>query len=170
MSFYKQIIPFIDYIHSIRKLKNYLSFDMVFPARWSLPKSIVEEGQIVEFKTESSDLKGISFVAEISEPSIQDILTKIAKVIKLNKEKELKEKLFRQTVEQLKQTFEKTDLDKLQNLYFDFDIDEETNLEIHEPNETESENDKLAGEREEKGPKRTRTSKKSPSTTDEENQ
>lgn len=143
---------------------------MVFPARWSLPKSIVEEGQIVEFKTESSDLKGISFVAEISEPSIQDILTKIAKVIKLNKEKELKEKLFRQTVEQLKQTFEKTDLDKLQNLYFDFDIDEETNLEIHEPNETESENDKLAGEREEKGPKRTRTSKKSPSTTDEENQ
>ena len=170
MSFYKQIIPFIDYIHSIRKLKNYLSFDMVFPARWSLPKSIVEEGQIVEFKTESSELKGISFVAEISEPSIQDILTKIAKVIKLNKEKELKEKLFRQTVEQLKQTFEKTDLDKLQNLYFDFDIDEETNLEIHEPNETESENDKLAGEREEKGPKRTRTSKKSPSTTDEENQ
>ena len=170
MSFYKQIIPFIDYIHSIRKLKNYLSFDMVFPTRWSLPKSIVEEGQIVEFKTESSDLKGISFVAEISEPSIQDILTKIAKVIKLNKEKELKEKLFRQTVEQLKQTFEKTDLDKLQNLYFDFDIDEETNLEIHEPNETESENDKLAGEREEKGPKRTRTSKKSPSTTDEENQ
>ena len=29
--------------------------------------------------------------------------------------------MFKQTVEQLKQTFEKTDLDKLQNLYFDFD-------------------------------------------------
>ena len=39
----------------------------------------------------------------------------------MNKERELKEKLFKQTVEQLKQTFEKTDLDKLQNLYFDFD-------------------------------------------------
>jgi hypothetical protein len=49
-------------------------------------------------------------------------LTKIAKIIKLNKEKELKEKLFKQTIEQLKQTFEKTDLDKLQNLYFDFDL------------------------------------------------
>ena len=158
MSFYKQILPFIDYIHSIRKLKNYLSFDMVFPTKWSLPKSLVEEGQIVGFETDTAETKGISFVAEISD----------ANVIKLNKEKELKEKLFRQTVEQLKQTFEKTDLERLQNLYFDFDINEETNLDIHEPSETESENDKLVGEREEKGPKRTRTSKKSPSPTNEE--
>jgi hypothetical protein len=169
MSFYKQILPFIDYIHSIRKLKNYLSFDMVFPTKWSLPKSLVEEGQIVGFETDTAETKGISFVAEISDASTNEILRKIANVIKLNKEKELKEKLFRQTVEQLKQTFEKTDLERLQNLYFDFDINEETNLDIHEPSETESENDKLVGEREEKGPKRTRTSKKSPSPTNEEN-
>jgi hypothetical protein len=45
----------------------------------------------------------------------------MAKIIKLNKEKELKEKLFKDTVDQLKSTFEKTDLDKLKNLYFDFD-------------------------------------------------
>ena len=49
---------------------------------------------------------------------------------------ELKEKLFKQTIEQLKQTFEKNDLDKLQNLYFDFDLGEEdTNLDINEPAE-----------------------------------
>lgn len=168
MSFYKQLAPFLDYVHSIRKLKTYLSFDMVFPTKWSLPKSLVEEGQIVGFETDGADTKGISFVADTTDASVNEILTKIAKVIKLNKEKEMKEKLFRHTVEQLKQTFEKTDLDKLQNLYFDFDINEETNLDIHEPSETEPENDKLAGEREEKGPKRTRTSKKAPSTTDEE--
>ena len=80
----------------------------------------------------------------------------------------MKERLFRQTVEQLKQTFEKTDLDKLQNLYFDFDIDEDTNLDIHEPSETEPENNKLVGEREEEGPKRTRTSKKASSSTNQE--
>ena len=130
---------------------------------------MVEEGQIVGFETDTAETKGISFVAEISDASTNEILRKIANVIKLNKEKELKEKLFRQTVEQLKQTFEKTDLERLQNLYFDFDINEETNLDIHEPSETESENDKLVGEREEKGPKRTRTSKKSPSPTNEEN-
>ena len=164
------MLPFLDYVLSIRKLKTYLSFDMVFPAKWSLPKSLVEDGQVISFETESQDTKGISLVTEISEKSIEDLLLKIAKVIKMNKEKELKEKLFRQTVEQLKHTFEKTDLDKLQNLYFDFDVDEETNLEINEPTETEPKMDKLAGEREEKGPKRTRTSKKSLSQTDEENQ
>lgn len=122
MSFYKELEPFIEYIHSIRKLKNYLSIDLKFPTKWSLPKSIVEEGQVVGFESDDSNFKGISFVTEISEASVNVTLTKIAKIIKLNKEKELKEKLFKQTIEQLKQTFEKTDLDKLQNLYFDFDL------------------------------------------------
>jgi hypothetical protein len=122
MSFYKELEPFIEYIHSIRKLKNYLSIDLKFPTKWSLPKSIVEEGQVVGFESDDSNFKGVSFVTEISEVSVNVTLTKIAKIIKLNKEKELKEKLFKQTIEQLKQTFEKTDLDKLQNLYFDFDL------------------------------------------------
>jgi hypothetical protein len=109
---------------------------MVFPAKWSLPKSIVEEGQVVGFETEDQNMKGISFVAPIDELQISTTLTKIAKIIKLNKERELKEKLFKQTIEQLKQTFEKNDLDKLQNLYFDFDLGEEdTNLNIDEPAE-----------------------------------
>ena len=34
------------------------------------------------------------------------------------------------TVEQLKQTFEKTDLDKLQNLYFDFDVEDELDTDL----------------------------------------
>jgi hypothetical protein len=58
-------------------------------------------------------------------------MTKISKVIKLNKEKELKERLFKETVERLKSTFEKTDLDKLQNLYFDFEV-EDTTLDIED--------------------------------------
>jgi hypothetical protein len=130
MSFYKEIIPFIEYIHSIRKLKTYMSFDMVFPTKWTISKSIIDEGEIVAFQAEDQNYKGISFVAQIDESNISLALMKIAKIIKLNKERELKEKLFKQTVDQLKQTFEKTDLDKLQNLYFDFD--EEPELEINE--------------------------------------
>ena len=153
MSFYKELVPFVEYIHSIRKLKTYLSFDIVFPTKWAIPKSLVEEGQIVGFEAEDQNFKGISFVTPITDKDISNTLIKIAKIIKLNKEKEFKEKLFKQTVEQLKQTFEKTDLDKLQNLYFDFDegmntsldIDEEEepNLELHEQHEpvTESHED-----------------------------
>jgi len=131
MSFYKEIAPFVEYVHSIRKLKNYLSFDMTFPTKWSLPKSIVDEGQVVGFEAENQNYKGISFVSPIEEREISITMTKIAKIIKLNKERELKEKLFKQTVEQLKTTFEKTDLDKLQNLYFDFEV-EDTTLDIED--------------------------------------
>jgi hypothetical protein len=130
MSFYKEILPFVEYIHSIRKLETYLSFDMKFPTKWSIPKSIMDEGQIIGFEVDNQNLKGITFVSPIEESQMSTIMIKISKIIKLNKERELKEKLFKQTVEQLKQTFEKTDLDKLQNLYFDFDeSDLETELE-----------------------------------------
>jgi hypothetical protein len=137
MSFYKEIAPFVEYVHSIRKLKTYLSFDMTFPTKWSLPKSIVDEGQVVGFEAENQNYKGISFVSPIDEREISITMTKIAKIIKLNKERELKEKLFKQTVEQLKTTFEKTDLDKLQNLYFDFD-EEDTSLGIEDDSTEET--------------------------------
>jgi hypothetical protein len=145
MSFYKEIAPFIEYIHSIRRLKTYMSFDMIFPTKWTISKSIVDEGEIVAFQAEDQNYKGISFVAQIDESNISLALTKIARIIKLNKERELKEKLFKQTVDQLKQTFEKTDLDKLQNLYFDFD--ENPELEIDEEQDGfEPEDVELVGE------------------------
>ena len=104
-------------------------------------------------------MKGVSFVSQIDEKQISTTMAKIAKIIKINKERELKERLFKQTVEQLKQTFEKTDLDKLQNLYFDFDEEdstlaieddiedeEEPTLEIHEQNGPVNESPEDGGE------------------------
>jgi hypothetical protein len=156
MSFYKELSPFVEYIHSIRKLKNYLSFDMVFPTKWSIPKSLVDEGQIVGFEAENQNFKGISFVSPIDDSEVSKTLLKISKVIKLNKEKELKERLFKETVERLKSTFEKTDLDKLQNLYFDFndgdeipgldvEIDDADNDVDYEQDEQEPVDTELAG-------------------------
>lgn len=149
MSFYKEIAPFNEYIRSIRKLKTYLSFDLEFPSKWSIPKSLVEEGQAVAFESEDTNKKGISFVALFDETNISSTLTKVAKIIKLNKEKEIKEKLFKQTIEQLKETFERTDLDKLKTLYFDFDL-EETELEINHESET-TEDTSVAEQREGEG-------------------
>lgn len=150
MSFYKELVPFVQYIHSIRKLETYLSFDMAFPTKWSLPKSIIDEGQVIAFNLEDQNLKGVSFVSQINENDVSVMLTKIGKIIKLNKERELKEQLFKQTIDQLKQTFEKNDLDKLQNLYFDFETDA-PNLELDEQNGQESATIELADEREEEG-------------------
>jgi len=149
MSFYKELAPFVQYIHSIRKLENYLSFDMVFPTKWTLPKSIIDEGQVISFNVENQNSKGVTFVSQINENDISLILIKIAKIIKLNKERELKEQLFKQTIDQLKQTFEKNDLDKLQNLYFDFETDITPNLDLDEQNGQESTTIELVDEREE---------------------
>lgn len=133
---------------------------MVFPAKWSIPKSLVDGGQVVVFQSEDPNLKGISFVSIIGESEISKTMTNIAKIIKLNKEKELKEKLFKQTVEQLKITFEKTDLDKLKNLNFYFEQEDETpelDVELdddidetdYEQYEQERVDSELVGEREE---------------------
>jgi hypothetical protein len=101
---------------------------MKFPIKWSIPKSIIDEGKIIGFEVEDQNQKGITFVTTINEAEVSLILVKIGKIIKLNKERELKERLFKETVDQLKQTFEKTDLDKLKNLYFDFDEEIDTDL------------------------------------------
>ena len=141
MSFYKEIIPFVEYVHSIRKLENYLSFDMKFPTKWSIPKSIVDEGQVVGFEVDDPNMKGVTFICPIGDKEVSSIVVKIGKIIKLNKERELKERLFKQTVEQLKQTFEKTDLDKLQNLYFDFDVEDELDTDLESEIDIDNEQD-----------------------------
>ena len=129
---------------------------MVFPTKWSLPKSIVDEGQIVGFEAENQNFKGISFVSSIDDSEVSKTMIRISKVIKLNKEKELKERLFKETVERLKSTFEKTDLDKLQSLYFDFDdgddtpeldveLDEDENDSNYEQDEQEPNDTEMVG-------------------------
>ena len=139
MSLFIELEPFIDYLGSIRKLDDYLAIDLKFPIKWSLPKSYVDETQVVGFDTGDSNFKGISFITQIEKKSVEETLLRIAKVIKLNQERELKEKLFKQTIDKLKQTFEKTDLDKLQNLYFDFATDEEdtSHLDAYDTNRPE---------------------------------
>jgi hypothetical protein len=114
---------------------------MKFPTKWSIPKSIVDEGQVIGFDVEDPNMKGITFISPIGEKEVSSIIVKIGKIIKLNKERELKERLFKQTVEQLKQTFEKTDLDKLQNLYFDFDVEDELDTDLETEIDLEDEQD-----------------------------
>ena len=94
MSLYKEIENIVDYCSSIRKLKTYLSFDMVFPATWAVLKSQVDETKTVFNKSDDKG-KNISFVSEINEQSISETISNIETVINYNKEKEEKERLFK---------------------------------------------------------------------------
>ena len=120
MSLYKEIENIVDYCSSIRKLKTYLSFDMVFPATWAVLKSQVDETKTVFNKSDDKG-KNISFVSEINEHSISETISNIETVINYNKEKEEKERLFKEKVNELKNLFEKGGLEDLKNLKFDVD-------------------------------------------------
>ena len=120
MSLYKEIEKIVDYCSSIRKLKTYLSFDMVFPATWAVLKSQVDETKTVFNKSDDKG-KNISFVSEINEQSISETISNIETVINYNKEKEEKERLFKEKVNELKNLFEKGGLEDLKNLKFDVD-------------------------------------------------
>ncbi len=149
MSFYSEIEHFVEYIHSIRKLKDYLIFDMKFPSKWLIPKSMSDDGRLVPFETDSSDFRGISFVSDVNEIDTNGAIDKITRVIKINKEKELKERLFKEYVDKLKNTFESNNIDKLKNLQFEFnEID--INLNTDE-SDNEPEVNKLVRPREEEG-------------------
>lgn len=140
MSFYKQIEPFVEYLHSVRVMKSHLSFDLKFPIKWVIPKTLLEDTQTVPHESEDTNVKFLSFVAEINEIELGKTLSKISKIIKINKEREQKEILFKKTIEELKKTFEQNDLEKLQNLYFDFEnqVEETSNLEDYESGQSEN--------------------------------
>lgn len=157
MSFYKELLPISDYLVSIRKLEDHISFDLKFPMNWGLPKSFTEEEKIVPFDSGNQNSKGISFVCILHETEMSQTVSKILKVIKLNKDKELKEKLFRETIDTLKKTFETTDLETLKKLYFDFETEKAKTLE--DEAELEGATLELVDDRTEERPKRVRARK-----------
>ena len=133
MSLFKNLFELENFIVSIRRLDSHISFDVKFPSNWSMPKSTTTEFQVVPFDVKDDGWRGMSFVCEFDELNVEKNKNIILKVIKLNREREEKERLFQTVVSELKKTFEKTDLKTLQNLSIGFDEVENLNLESDGP-------------------------------------
>ena len=133
MSLYKEIENIVEYCSSIRKLKTYLSFDISFPKTWKLPKKYVIEDKVVEQQSSVENERMFSFVCEITEESVELIYNNIQGIIKYNLEREEKERLFEDKVNELKSIFEKQNLNSLQALKFDIN---EPKLELEDEEET----------------------------------
>lgn len=109
------------YLKSLRVLKNFVSFDMLFPIGWSLPKNIVDEIQLINNKVteEGVEYNLLSFVTENKKENIDKIEHSIEFIIKKNIEREEKDKLFQNKIEELKNIFENQELNNLMSLRFD---------------------------------------------------
>ncbi len=120
------------YLNSVRVLKNYITFDMIFPTTWVMLKKLPEGVEILQ-NTDKDDKIVTSFVCENKLNLIDTIETSIDKIVKTNIEREEKEKLFKLKVQELKNIFETKNLENLKGLKFD--VEELTNLLQNEPEE-----------------------------------
>ena len=118
MSLYKEFSSLLPYLQSVRKLKEYFSFDVSFPITWKLPKKYVDENRVVEQDSKTSTHRFFSFVSEINEEDVDRITSNIKSIVKYNLEREEKEQLFENKVNELKGIFEKQNLKNLKNLKF----------------------------------------------------
>lgn len=133
MSLYKDISQLYPYIVSIRKLKTYLSFDVSIPNTWKLPKKYVPENSAVEHESQVPNERSISFVSEFNEESVNKTTSNIQKIIQYNKEREEKERLLQDKVNELKTIFEKQDLTTLKSL--EFNLNKTNKIELSDEGE-----------------------------------
>ena len=71
----------------------------------------------------------MSIVCEINEQEVEKTVQNILRLIKINKEREEKELLFKEVVSDLKKTFKSSNLDSLKKLNFYFEEEKPKELE-----------------------------------------
>jgi len=142
MVFSQFITKVTKYLKSVRVLKNFVSFDMVFPTTWMTLKKFPEGVEVIQTETETGGMI-TSFVCENNKTLIDILEQTMDSYIKTNIEREEKEKLFKSKVQELKSIFENQKLENLKSLKFDIeeltkilhnDESEEANIENKETN------------------------------------
>jgi hypothetical protein len=143
MSLYKEFSTLFPYLQSVRKLQNFLSFDVMFSTSWKLPKKYVDEEKVMEQESKTPNMRLFSFVSEIDEQSIEKVSTNIQNIINYNLEREEKDVLFQTKVSELKNIFEKQSLKNLKMLKFEF---KQTKIELEDNEDEIREDAKLVSE------------------------
>jgi hypothetical protein len=134
MSFFTEFNTLSPYLQSVRKLKTYLSFDINFPNTWKIPKKFVDEETLLENVSDETGQRSFSFVTTFNEEEVEKIFSNLRNIIKYNKEREEKDKLFQTKVNELKSIFEKQNLNNLQALKFEISDGQKIELEDGEEN------------------------------------
>jgi len=120
MTYFNFIDKVQPYLKSVRILKNHVSFDMIFSDTWLITKSRYKDIEVIKGASEGDKVL-LSFVSPLDEDKINNIEDFVDSIIKTNREREEKDRLFRSKVQELKNIFEKQKLEDLKGLKFDVD-------------------------------------------------
>jgi len=142
MNLYEQLNEIFPHLISIRKLETYVSIDVELPTTWKLPKKYVDEKMVVEQKSAKTEFRCFSFATSFDEETLDKLLNNLKNIIKYNKEREEKERLFEEKVKELKSFFDKSNLTDLKSL--EFQVNNVLNLELEE--EEKEDEDRISRE------------------------
>lgn len=111
------------YLKSVRVLKDYVSFDLYLSSFWSIPKKFITDGieVINQENSDRPDSKVYSFVVKNEKQMVDSIEKAFKSIVSYNKEKEEKERLFKQKIQELKTMFESKGVDELKTLHFEME-------------------------------------------------
>ena len=133
----------LEYLQQIRKLEDYLIFDIEFPNTWKILKKFVIEDKFLNQGSSEDETKIIfSFVSEMTSESLKKTHDNIIGIINYKLEREMKENLLQSKIDELKNIFNNQSLDQLKNLSFDL---KQSKKNILIPNGT-SENVEILGQ------------------------
>jgi hypothetical protein len=119
MSLFTELSPVLTYLSQIRKVEDYIVFDVLFPNSWKVPKKFVNEEKFVNQGTTEENFILLWFVSDLNEDDIETTKNNILGIINYNLEREEKEKLLENKINELKSIFNNESLDSLKNLKFD---------------------------------------------------
>lgn len=116
---YESIKLLRPYFHSLREVQNNVSLDIKIPTNWNYEKTLSIYKLIqpkVQDKNERNVL--ISLVSSATPNGYAIVLQCANEIIRINKENEEKEKLFKEKVSELEKLFNVETLDNLKEIKF----------------------------------------------------
>ncbi len=122
---FKDVIAYLfPYLHTFRKLKDYLSIDLIFPKNWEFPNEIIQKCQVVQNEKHQGEGYFLSFVSKLDE-DLENLIDVIEELINHNLEREEKERLLKDKVGELKELFKHSTLNDLRGLSIILENDED---------------------------------------------
>jgi hypothetical protein len=122
---FKDIVAYLfPYLHAVRRLKDYVSIDLIFPKNWEFPNEIIEKCQVVQNEKHQGDGYFLSFVSK-PDDGLESLIDVIEELINHNLEREEKERLLRVKVTELKELFKHSTLNDLRGLSIILDNEDE---------------------------------------------
>lgn len=115
MSLQEILSLLFPYLSAMRKMKQYLSIDLIFPKTWEFPNEYIEKASVVQNDKYSGEGVFLSFVCEV-EKNMDRTIEVIFQIISYNLEREEKEKLLKIKLLELREVFKNGKLNDLQNL------------------------------------------------------